>query len=149
MKQAPRVAVVASRFNEMVTSRLLKNCVSTLKKKGIKARQIDIVRVPGAYEIPWAVQETALSGDFDAVIALGAILKGETPQNHHMARAVILHIQQISLKTRIPCILGVITPDDEAQALARTSGELDRGRESALAALAMLKLKERLGRGTA
>jgi len=149
MNQAPRIAVVASRFNENVVSRLIKSCLATLKSKGFKVKQIEVVRVPGAYEIPWAVQEMALSGDFDAVIALGAVLKGETPQNHHMARAVILHLQKISLKTRIPCILGVITPDDEGQALARTRGEMDRGRESALAAVAMLKLKERFNRGTA
>ncbi|MHB2025324.1 MAG: 6,7-dimethyl-8-ribityllumazine synthase [Elusimicrobiota bacterium] len=149
MTIAPRIGIVASRFNESVTSRLLTNCLRSLKNSGVSAGLITVVRVPGAYEIPWAVQEMALSGKFRILIALGAILRGETPQNGHIARSTIFHLQRISIETRIPCILGVITPDDERQALARTRGKLDRGRESALAAVAMLKIRKQLGHGAA
>ena len=79
-------------------------------------------------------------GRYSVLITLGCVLKGETSQNEHMAKAVVKNIQEIALKTRIPCILGVITPQTEEQALARTRGDLDRGREAALAALAMARL---------
>jgi len=135
-----RFGIVVSRFNEEVTSRLLKNCVATLMAHGVPESDIEIVHVPGGYEIPWAAQELALSKSFSAVITLGAILKGSTPQNDHIARSTIQHLHDISLSTRVPCILGVITPNTMAQALARTKGGLDRGKEAALAALEMGKL---------
>ena len=137
----PRFGIAVSRFNEDVTSALLSNCVKTLKAKGVRESEISVVRVPGGYELPWAVQELALSRKFTVVIALGAILKGATSQNEHIARSVIQHLHDISLSTRVPCILGVITPDTYAQALARTRGKLDRGAESAHAALEMAALR--------
>jgi len=138
-----RFGVVASRFNEDVTDALLASCVRTLAKNGVARSRLAVARVPGSWEIPWAAQEMALSGRFDAVICIGAILKGETPQNHHLARSVIEQIQAVSLKTRVPLILGVITPDTRAQAMARTRGSLDRGREAALAALEMAEIRRR------
>ncbi len=142
-----KIAIVASRFNTGVTNRLLSSCLKTLKSQGLKSSDITSVRVPGAYEIPWALQEMALTGRYSVLIALGCVLKGETPQNAHMAKAVIENIQLIALQTRVPCILGVITPDTEEQALARTRGNLDRGREAALAALAVARLKNSLTKG--
>lgn len=135
-----KIGIVASRFNTTVTNRLLSSCVKTLKAQGFKTTQIETLRVPGAYEIPWTLQEMALTGRYSVLITLGCVLKGETSQNEHMAKAVVKNIQEIALKTRIPCILGVITPQTEEQALARTRGDLDRGREAALAALAMARL---------
>ncbi|MBI5630116.1 MAG: 6,7-dimethyl-8-ribityllumazine synthase [Elusimicrobia bacterium] len=140
----PRVAVVVSRFNEKVTSRLLGSCLTTLNSHGVAQSRIAVVRVSGGYEIPWAAQELALSGKFDAVIALGCILKGSTPQNEHISRSVIASLHEVSLKTKVPCILGVITPNTEAQALARTKGSLDRGKEAALAALEMIVVRKQL-----
>lgn len=142
MKAPWRFGIVVSRFNFEITSKLLANCLSTLHRNGIPPSNIQTLWVPGGYEIPWAAQEMALSKRFDAVICLGAILKGETSQNAHIAAATIHHLQSISLSSRIPCILGVITPNTHAQAMARTRGELDRGRESALAALALLREAE-------
>jgi 6,7-dimethyl-8-ribityllumazine synthase len=137
-----RIGIVVSRFNEDITYKLLLSCVDTLKAKGVGADQMRVVHVPGGYEIPWAVQELALTKKYAAVIALGCILKGETPQNDHIARSTIQRIQDISLSTRVPCILGVITPNDHEQAVARTKGEMDRGKESALAALDMVRLRK-------
>jgi 6,7-dimethyl-8-ribityllumazine synthase len=90
------------------------------------------------------VQELAKTNLYQAVIALGCVLKGQTPQNDHLSRSLIQSLHRISLDTRVPVILGVITPNNERQALARTKGKMDRGREAALAALEMIVLKEEL-----
>jgi 6,7-dimethyl-8-ribityllumazine synthase len=144
-----RIGIVISRFNEEVTSRLLKSCLATLKSRGVPLSAIDIVWVPGGFEIPWTVQEMALSGSYSVLIALGAILKGATPQNEYISRSVISHLHDIALQTRLPCILGVITPNTYPQAMARTHGGLDRGRESALAALKMLELRRKIRKQSA
>lgn len=133
-----RFGIVISKFNTEITSRLLLNCMRTLRANHVPVSHIETLWVPGSYEIPWAAQEMALSRRFDAVICLGAILKGETPQNSHIAASTIHHLHSISLSTRVPCVLGVITPNTYAQAKARTHGEMDRGREAALAALDLL-----------
>lgn len=137
----PRFGIVVSRFNSEITSRLHANCVRTLKGKGVTDSRIHTVRVPGGFEIPWAAQELARTGRFDAVICLGAILKGQTPQNDYISSATFYHIQKISLETKVPVLLGVITPKTYAQAKARSRGRLDRGSEAALAALEMAELK--------
>jgi 6,7-dimethyl-8-ribityllumazine synthase len=135
------LGIVASRFNEKITDRLLDHCLKTLIAGKIEKSKISVIRVPGAYEIPWTLQEMALSKKYSVLIALGCILKGGTSQNDYISKAVIENIQKISLQTRVPCVLGVITPNTEKQALARTRGEMDRGKEAALAALAMLKVR--------
>ena len=140
------IGIVVSRFNEDVTERLLASCLKTLKAGGMKAHELWVVRVPGGYEIPWAAQELALSGRFEVLIALGAVLKGDTPQNDHISRSLVQHLHDVALDTRVPCVLGVITPNTRAQALARTKGSLDRGKEAALAALEMRTLRRALRR---
>lgn len=137
------IGVVVSRFNGEITSRLLQSCLKTLESRGIPSAEVSVVHVPGGYEIPWAIQELALTGRYRLLIALGAILKGRTPQNEHIARSVIQHLHDVALSTRVPCILGIITPGTHAQAVARTRGALDRGREAALAAIEMLELRKR------
>lgn len=141
-----RLGIVVSRFNPEITGRLLANCLKTLRSHGIPDSRIRTLWVPGSFELPWAAQELALSKRFDAVICLGAILRGETPQNRHIAASTIRHLQSVSLSTRVPCILGVITPDTLAQARARVRGSLDRGREAALAALSLLRETSRIAR---
>lgn len=139
-----RVAIVKSRFNEEVTSRLLASCLKTFKSEGWTDAQLKVVEVPGGWEIAWAVQELARTNLYSAVVALGCVLKGQTPQNDHLARSLVQSLHRVSLDTRVPVILGVITPNNERQALARTKGGMDRGREAALAALEMIALKEEL-----
>ena len=136
-----RFGIVVSRFNSKITSRLHANCVRTLKKAGVTDSRIQTVHVPGGFEIPWAAQTLARTGRFDAVICLGAILKGRTPQNDYISQATYFHLQRISLETKVPVLLGVITPKTYAQAEARSRGRLDRGREAALAAIEMAELK--------
>ena len=139
-----RVAIVKSRFNEEVTSRLLVSCLKTFKSEGWTDAQLKVVEVPGGWEIPWAVQELAKTNLYQAVVTLGCVLKGQTPQNDHLARSLVQSLHRISLETRIPVILGVIMPNTEKQALARTKGKMDRGHEAALAALEMIALREEL-----
>ena len=139
-----RVAVAVSRFNEDVTSRLLVSCLKTFKDEGWLEEQLKVVEVPGGYELPWTVNELARSGRYEAVVALGCVLKGETRQNEHIARSLVQSLHRISVDSRVPVILGVLTPDTEEQAMARTQGELDRGREAALAALEMVAVREDL-----
>lgn len=141
------IGIAVSRFNEEVTSRLLKNCEAALRAGGVKPADIKAFHVPGGYELPWLVNELALSGRYEAIIALGCILKGSTPQNDHIARSTVQHLHDVALETRVPVILGVITPNTHAQALARTKGALDRGKEAAHAALEMISLRRSLRRG--
>lgn len=144
MKKAGWIGVAVSRFNSDVTDRLLASCLKTLKKGGFGKKGARVLRVPGGFELPWAVQELARARGCEAVVALGCILKGSTPQNDHIARSAIQHLHDISLATRVPVLLGVITPLTHAQALARTKPPLDRGREAAEAALEMVCLRKAL-----
>lgn len=144
-----RVAIVVSRFNEEVTSRLLASCLKTFKDEGWTEARLKVVRVPGGYEIPWAAAELARTGKYAAVVTLGCVLKGQTPQNDHIASSLIDSLHRVSLETRVPVILGVLTPNTWRQAMARTRGALDRGREAALAALEMVALAAEIRHGTA
>ncbi|MBI5595906.1 MAG: 6,7-dimethyl-8-ribityllumazine synthase [Elusimicrobia bacterium] len=144
MKRAHRIAVAASRFNAEVTDRLLASCLRTLAHGGVPARSVKVVRVPGGFELPWAVSRLASSRRYDAVVALGCVLRGSTPQNDHISRSVVDALQRAAVESGVPVVLGVITPNTWAQALARTRGALDRGKEAAEAALAMAALKRTL-----
>ena len=142
-----KVAVVVSRFNEEVTSRLLASCLKTFKDEGWASANIKVVHVPGGYELPWTGNELARGGRYSAVVALGCVLKGQTPQNGHISSSLVSSLHRISVDTRTPVILGVLTPNTWKQAIARTKGALDRGKEAALAALEMVALREELRRG--
>lgn len=142
-----KVAIVVSRFNEEVTSRLLASCLKTFKAEGWGDARLKVVHVPGGYEIPWAAAELARSGRYAAIVALGCVLKGQTSQNEHICRSLVDSLHRISLDTRVPVILGVLTPDTWKQAMARTKGKLDRGQEAALAALEMVALSTELHHG--
>ena len=144
-----KVAIVVSRFNAEVTSRLLASCLRTFKSEGWTRARLKVVHVPGGYEIPWAVAELARTGRYAVVVTLGCVLKGRTPQNDHIARALVQSLHRISLDTRVPVILGVLTPNTWKQAMARTKGALDRGKEAALAALEMAALVTERGHGPA
>ena len=142
-----RFGIVVSRFNHEVTDRLLKSCLGVLGAHGVKKGDAWVVRVPGAFEIPWTAQELALTRRFDVLICLGAVIQGRTRHDFHVADAVAKALAEISLKTRVPCVFGVLTPKSEAQALARTKGRMDRGREAALTALEMAGLRRLAARG--
>ena len=136
-----RVGIAISRYNQNITRGLLAGALGVLAKRGVRVRAEDEVWVPGAYELPLAVQAMAKSRKYDAVIALGCILKGETAHNEYIARAAAEGLMRVMLDTGVPVAFGVLTPDTMAQARARSGkGTANKGMECAEAALEMAAL---------
>ena len=136
-----RVGIVASRFNDFVTSRLLESAVETLVRNGVGEDQIEIARVPGAFEIPLVSKKMALSQRFDAILCLGAVIRGETPHFEYVSAEVSRGIAEVSLEVGVPLIHGVLTTDTVEQAIERSGGRAkNKGEEAALAALEMVNL---------
>ena len=141
-----RIAIVAARFNDFVVTRLLEGALATLSWHGLGADDTLVVRVPGAFELPLTARWLARGGDADAVIALGAVIRGDTPHFDYVCAEATRGIQAASAETGVPVIFGVLTCDDRAQAEARAGGEHgNKGGEAALAALEMVTLRRRLG----
>ena len=141
-----RIGIVAARFNDGVVSRLLEAALDTLARFGMSRDGILVVRVPGAFELPLAARWIARRGDTDAVVALGAVIRGDTPHFDYICKEAARGIQAASIEIDVPVIFGVLTCDDRAQADARAGGEHgNKGGEAALAALEMVSLRRRLG----
>ena len=141
-----RVGIVAARFNDGVVSRLLEAALDTLDRHGLNRDEIPVVRVPGAFELPLAARWIARRGEVDAVVALGAVIRGDTPHFDYVCAEAARGIQTVSVETGVPMIFGVLTCDDRAQADARAGGAHgNKGGEAALAALEMVSLRRRLG----
>jgi 6,7-dimethyl-8-ribityllumazine synthase len=144
-----RFAVVASRFNGKVTRRLVEGCVDALRRRGVGERDLTLAWVPGSFELPAAARRLADTGRYAAVICLGAIIRGETSHYDLVCREAAAGVAAVSRETGVPCIFGVLTTENERQALARSGGaEGHKGADAALAALEMADLLPRLdGRG--
>ncbi len=143
-----RIAIVVSRFNSFITERLLTGALDALTRAGADAEQIDVVRVPGSFEIPIAAKKIAASGACDAVIAVGCILRGETSHFEYIAAEVARGIQLAQMDTGVPIVLCVLTCDTLEQAIDRAglkSG--NKGYEAGLAALEMANLSHKLAAG--
>jgi 6,7-dimethyl-8-ribityllumazine synthase len=135
-----RLAVVAGRFNEHITARLVEGACTTLAERG-GPRDVPVHWVPGAFEIPLVAKRLASSGTVDAVICLGAVVRGETAHFEYVAGPCASGIAAAALDTGIPIIFGVLTTDDEEQALDRAGGrEGNKGSEAALTAIEMVSL---------
>lgn len=136
-----RIAIVVSRFNEFVTKRLLYGCLKELSKQGVPSRNITVAWVSGALEIPIVAQRFAVKKNIDAVICLGAVIRGETFHFELVAYGAAQGITQVSLKAGKPVIFGVLSTDTVKQALQRsdTKGD-DKGRDAAVTALEMISL---------
>jgi 6,7-dimethyl-8-ribityllumazine synthase len=130
-----RLGIVASRFNEALASRLLERAEKEAKKLGA---QSSVVSVPGALEIPVTLQWMAQSGRFDALVAIGAVIRGETYHFEVVANESARGVMEVALESGVPIANGILTTDDEAQAEAR----LDKGAEAVRVALEMAKLKQ-------
>ena len=127
-------------------SRLLEGALDTLSRYGLDRDEVPVVRVPGAFELPLAARWLVRRGGIDAVIALGVVIRGDTPHFDYVCAEAARGIQAASVETDVPAIFGVLTCDDRAQADARAGGEHgNKGREAALAALEMVSLRRRLG----
>jgi 6,7-dimethyl-8-ribityllumazine synthase len=142
-----RIAIAVARFNEVVTERLLGGAVSLLQARGVQDADITVAWVPGAFELPLACQWLAKSARFDAVLALGAVVKGGTDHYGYVCQAATDGILQATLATDVPIALGVLTCSEMAQALARAGGEAgNKGADAAEAAIAMAQLRRSLPR---
>ena len=141
-----RIGIVAARFNGRVVSRLLEAALDTLTGQGLSRDEILVVRVPGAFELPLAARWVVRQGAADAVIALGAVIRGDTPHFDYVCAEAARGLQAASMENDVPVVFGVLTCDDQAQADARAGGEHgNKGSEAALAALEMVSLRRRLG----
>ena len=136
-----RFAIVVGRFNHLISARLLEACRAELVRRGASDDDLHVAWVPGAFEIPLAARTLAASGRYDAIIALGAVIRGGTPHFDYVCRGVTDGVREVMRDTSVPVAFGVLTVDDVAQALERAGGEHgNKGAEAALAAIEMARL---------
>jgi 6,7-dimethyl-8-ribityllumazine synthase len=133
-----QIAIVRARFNHDITSRLLDACVQTLTLHHVAQSAIRVIEVPGAFEISAVAATLANTKNYDAIITIGAIIKGETRHDEYIAHAVAQGITRASVETGVPIIFGVLTTNNREQADARSQGETNNGKSAALAALEMI-----------
>ncbi|MEM9924649.1 MAG: 6,7-dimethyl-8-ribityllumazine synthase [Cyanobacteria bacterium P01_D01_bin.50] len=143
-----RFALVIGRFNDLVTTKLLEGCQDCLKRHGVDTNphgsQVDYVWVPGSFEVPLVARQMALSGSYDAVICLGAVIKGQTPHFDYVSSEVAKGISAAAFQTGVPVIFGVLTADTMQQALERAGIKSNHGWDYAMNALEMASLMRQL-----
>ena len=136
-----KVAIVAGRFNEFITGKLVSGAMDALVRHGVDEESIDIVWVPGAFEIPLIAQKVAGSEKYDAVICLGAVIRGATPHFDYVCAEVSKGVAQVSLKTEKPVIFGILTTDSIEQAIERAGTKSgNKGFEAGVTAIEMINL---------
>ena len=135
------IGIVASRFNELVTSRLIDGAKDALIRHDVSASAIDIYWAPGAWELPLVAQELALTGKYDAIIALGAVIRGDTPHFDYVAAEASKGLASVGLNNRVPVLFGVLTCDTLDQALIRAGSKAgNKGADCAVGAIEMANL---------
>ena len=140
-----KFALVVSRYNDFVGNRLVEGSKDTLLRHGADPESIEIYKVPGSFEIPLTARRVAESGRFDAVVCLGAVIRGETPHFDFVAGQAARGVNQVSLDTDVPVVFGVITTDTLEQAIDRAGARTgNRGAEATLAAVEMANLMENI-----
>ncbi|OGP61503.1 MAG: 6,7-dimethyl-8-ribityllumazine synthase [Deltaproteobacteria bacterium RBG_13_61_14] len=140
-----KFAVVVSRFNDFICQRLLEGCLDALKRHGANENDITVVRVPGSFEIPLAAQKLAASKEYDAVVCVGAVIRGGTPHFEYVAAEVTKGVAQVALATGVPVTLGVITTDNLEQAIERAGSKSgNKGADAALAAIEMARVLKQI-----
>lgn len=140
-----RFAIVASRFNEFLVSKLVEGALDAIRRHGGEAATVTLAWVPGAFEIPLAAKALAESGKHDAVICLGAVVRGNTPHFDYVAGEAAKGIGQVGLSTGVPCIFGVVTTENLEQAIERCGTKLgNKGFEAAVTAIEMVNLLKKL-----
>ncbi|HEX4300774.1 MAG TPA: 6,7-dimethyl-8-ribityllumazine synthase [Gammaproteobacteria bacterium] len=140
-----RIAIVAARFNHFVVEKLLAGAVETLTQAGISTQDLDIIRVPGAFELPLAARKLAQSRNYEAVITLGAVIRGGTPHFDYVSSECVRGVSEAARDSGVPVILGVLTCDDLEQATERAGGAHgNKGADAALAAIEMADLLRKL-----
>jgi len=140
------IAIVVSRFNEIITQRLLKGALERLQELNFSAEKITTLWVPGAVEIPLTAQRLARTKRYDAIICLGAVIRGETSHYDYVCDQVSTGCQKVALENNLPVIFGVLTTENETQALERTGGTCGhKGREAVDAAMEMIAVLKQIG----
>lgn len=140
-----RFAIVVARWNGEITEQLLQGAQRALARQDVAAEDVQVYRVPGAFELPLAARKIAETGRFDAVIALGAVIRGGTPHFEYVCAETTRGIGEVALATGVPVAFGVLTTDDQAQARERAGpGGDNKGEEAALSALEMVSLLRQL-----
>ncbi|MBI2898084.1 MAG: 6,7-dimethyl-8-ribityllumazine synthase [Deltaproteobacteria bacterium] len=143
--QGCRFAIVASRFNAFIVDRLVEGAVDALVRHGAAADSITIARVPGSLEIAFAARRLARAGGYDAIICLGAVIRGGTPHFEHVAAEAIKAVQAVCLETDVPIVMGILTTDTLEQAIERAGTKAgNKGEDAALAAIEMVRLIPKL-----
>lgn len=136
-----RFAIIVSRFNDFITKQLLEGCLDTLHRHGADNQLIEVIWCPGSFEIPLTAKQVAQTGKFDAVICLGAVIRGATTHYDHVAGQTASGIAQVGLETGVPTIFGVITTDNIEQAIERAGTKAgNKGSDAACAAIEMVNL---------
>ena len=140
-----RFAIVAARFNDMIVDSLIRGAVDALLRHGAGEKQIEIVRVPGAYDLPFVARRVAASKRYDAIVALGAVIRGATPHFEHVAGQCAAGIARAADETGVPIAFGVLTTDTIEQAIERAGTKAgNKGADAALCALELANLLRRL-----
>lgn len=141
-----KIAIIASRYNNYIVDRLEKGCIKTLTAGGINESNITLVRVPGAFEIPAAASRLADKNEYDAIISLGAVIRGETPHFDYICNECANGLASLSMKVNMPIIFGVLTVENIQQAEDRSGDEeSNKGSESASTALEMIEVLRKIG----
>jgi 6,7-dimethyl-8-ribityllumazine synthase len=140
-----RFGIVVSRFNSFISARLLEGALDALRRHGVKDDEVTVAWVPGSFETPVAVRRMAESGNYHAVIALGAVIRGSTPHFDYVAAEVSKGVAQVALHSGIPVLFGVLTTDTIEQAVERAGTKAgNKGADAAMAAIEMVNLLEQL-----
>ncbi|MBQ1749528.1 MAG: 6,7-dimethyl-8-ribityllumazine synthase [Lachnospiraceae bacterium] len=140
-REGMKVGIVASRFNEIIVNKLLGGAVDGLVRHGVEDRNITAVWVPGAFEIPTVAQRMAASGKYDAVICVGAVIRGETSHYDYVCNEVSKGIAQVSMTTGVPTLFGIVTTENIEQAIARAGAHTgNKGYDCALSAIEMVNV---------
>lgn len=140
-----RFAIIVSRFNDFICSRLMEGAVDALSRHGCDEENMVIIRVPGAFEMPLAARKLARTGQYDAVICLGAVIRGATPHFDYVAAEVSKGIASVALESETPVTFGVLTTDNLEQAIERAGSKSgNKGYEAAMAAIEMVNLFKEL-----
>ncbi len=138
------IAIAVGRFNETVTSRLLAGARSALERHGVKDDNVVVAWAPGAFELPLVARAFAESGSYDAVVCLGAVIRGETAHFEFISAEAARGIGQVAADTGVPVIFGVITPNTLEQALDRAGGKADKGYDAVVSAIEMANLMRQI-----
>ncbi|MCU7935728.1 MAG: 6,7-dimethyl-8-ribityllumazine synthase [Candidatus Thiodiazotropha sp. (ex Dulcina madagascariensis)] len=141
-----RFCLVAARFNSFIVESLVDGALSTLKLHGASEEDLTLVRLPGAFEMPVVLERLAAKGEYDAIIALGAVIRGGTPHFDYVAGECVKGISQVSLKQGVPIAFGILTVDSIEQAIERAGTKAgNKGAEAALCAIEMVNLLRQIG----